>query len=306
MKNIVFTLLTLAPLLSLAQNKKWKVSYENNINKLELSNIVFGYDTEGYKDLPEYFDNFEDPHTFRYQTYSNDSIRYEISQTSYNPYYTVYFRNTYIGIGTSIYSSDYIDINHAAGLNLSLADYRIGTIRSYTKAETLRYDSLDMSSSEARSVKSINAYKKVRRIALAYENALTLKPTKWLNMSIGVRQQLHFKFTDHLLTGYAEYTDTVTWSPKYFQGVDDGVRYFFGNINLYDRQYPSNLAHSSRRNLRLQYDLTLFLRPEFIFGKEKKTSFYMNLGYTPIHFYGNDFVPKDNPFWYGIGLSRVL
>jgi len=306
MKTAALTLITLLPLLSLAQKREWKISYENNINKLELTNIEFGDDTEGFENLPEYFDKFEGPYTFSYQTYTNDSLGYENLQTSYKPYYTIYFRNTYIGIGTSIFSSDYIDINHAAGLNLSLADYRLGTIRSFTRAETLEYDSVNISSTEARYSKSISAYKKIKRIALSYENTVTLKPVKWLNMSIGARHQLHFKFTDRLLTGFSEYSDTVTVYPNYFLGVDDEVRYLFGDINLYDRQYPSSLAHKSARDLKLQYDLTLFLRPEFIIGKQKKTSFYFNLGYTPLHFYGNDFVPRENPFWYGVGLSRKL
>lgn len=281
------------------------MSYENNVNKIELSNISFYDDTKGYDKLPQYFSNFEAPFTNRYLVYSDDSLRYENSQSSYNPSSKVYFRNTYLGISTSIVSSEYIDINHAAGINLSLADYRLGTIRNTTITETLDFDSTEMARQEYREVKSITAYKKIRRLALSYENTIALKPTKWLRMSIGVRQQLHFKFSDHFLTGYAEYNDTTTISSNYFLGVDYGVRYF-PNVNLYDRQYPSNLADESKRELNLQYDITLFLRPEFILGKAKKSSIYCNIGYTPIHFYGKDFTPKDNPVWYGLGLSRVL
>jgi hypothetical protein len=306
MKILVVLTIILLPLFSSAQKKRdWKISYENSVNKMELSNIGFYEDTKGYDKLPQYFNHFDAPFTYRYRVYSNDSLGYENSQSSYSPYLAVYFRNTYLGISTSIVSTEYIDFNHAAGLNLSLADYRLGTVRINTIAETLDFDSIAMERREYREVKSISAYKKVRRLALSYENTIALKPTKWLHMSIGARQQLHFKFTDDFLTGYAEYGDTTSVSSNYFLGVDNGVRYF-QNVNLYDRQYPSNLAHESARNLSLQYDLTLFLRPEFILGKTRKTSIYCNIGYTPIHYYGSDFRPEQNPIWYGIGLSRVL
>lgn len=281
------------------------MSYENNVNKIELSNISFYDDTKGYDKLPQYFSNFEAPFTNRYLVYSDDSLRYENSQSSYNPSSKVYFRNTYLGISTSIVSSEYIDINHAAGINLSLADYRLGTIRNTTITETLDFDSTEMARQEYREVKSITAYKKIRRLALSYENTIALKPTKWLRMSIGVRQQLHFKFTDHLYSAYNQRSDTIeVYYGEWFYGVESGGPGL--ELNLYDKQLPSNLFEKSTRDLSLQYDITLFLRPEFILGKAKKSSIYCNIGYTPIHFYGKDFTPKDNPVWYGLGLSRVL
>lgn len=307
MRNTIVYLFILGSLFSNAQNREWTLKYENNVNKIRLDNINSSYDTRGYQNLPQYFDNFDASISSRFRSYSDDTIGYETARSSYKTSHNVYFRNTYIGIGTNIYTSKFIDITHSAGLNLSLADFRLGNVRSYIDAKFLLYDSAEMTQQEYRKNKSITAYKKVRRIALNYENALRLKPIKWLNISLGARHQLHFKFTDHLLTGYSDYSDTITLYQDYLFGVDEGVKYFgIGNINLYDRQYPSSLADKSVRDLSLQYDLTLFLRPEFVLGKAKRTSLYLNIGYTPIHFYGKDFIPKENPLWYGLGLSRRL
>lgn len=307
MKVLVAYLIILLPLCALAQDRKWTISYENNVNKLELDHLYAADDIKGYDNLPSYFNSFEADIATRHRRYDGDTLSSLTKQASYRPFHTVYFRNTHIGIGTELYTSQHLDISHTAGLNLSLADYDIGTIRSYTENEYVRFDSTEYVEIRYREMQAITAHKKIRRLALSYENALTLKPMKWFNVSLGTRHQVHFKFTDHLYSSYFASNDTIAEYNYYLCGLDYGPLYWgIRQINLYDKQHPSNLADKSKRNLSLQYDLALFVRPEFVMGKEKRSSLYFNIGFTPVQFYGQDFVPRENPMWYGFGLSRSL
>lgn len=303
MRIASLVLLTYVSISSIAQANKWSISYENSVSRINLDHVEYAEDTRGYSALPRYFQGFDDNLVTRVRSYSGDTILGEISRTFYRPLTTVYFRNTYLGIGRNIRTSEFLDISHSAGLTFSLADYSLGTIRSYLDTDLLGFDSVDMSSSEARSGQSISAYKKVRRVALSYENVITLKSTKWLHLSMGARHNLHFKFIDQFLTTYSEYVDTVELFNDFFFGVDDESRNLV-SINLYDRQYPSEAAEESSRDASLQYDLTLFIRPEVLLGRAKRTSIYLNVGLTPFHFYGWDFVPREHPIWYGLGMSK--
>lgn len=310
-KACVLLVVSLLSQAALAQSKtKWTIYYENSVHKLELENVNYLEGVKGYNDLPDYFNNFDAPNSSIFQFYIRDSLTNENSYTSHNPFRTLYFRNTYLGIGTNIYTSKYLDITHAAGLGLSLADIDFGTIRGRYKSEYLGSDSVAGTTTYYLQNQSISSYKKIRRFSLSYENTIKLKPLKWFHISMGARQQVHFKFVDHLYTKHSSFQDTVDFYPEYFLGVVDGgiVNLFsrIENINLYDKYKPTNLYDETKRKTTLQYDATLFLRPEFILGKAKKTSIYCHIGYTPINFYGKDFRPEENPIWYGLGFSRNL
>ncbi len=301
--------------MSMAQDKKkWTLTYENSVNKFELDKVDFFEGVKGYKNLPDYFNNFDAPNSSIYQFYNGDSLINEGSSTSHHPNHphrAVYFRNTYLGIGATIYSSEYLDVTHAAGLGLSLADIDFGHIRNQYKNEYLSSDSINGTTTSYVQSQGIYSYKKIRRLALSYENTIIFKPLKWFHLSMGARQQVHFKFVDHLYTKYRSFQDTVMFWHNDLPLIDEyyDESHIFGwieDISFYEKYKPTNLYDETKRKTKLQYDVTLFLRPEFVLGKAKKTSIYCNIGYTPINFYGKDFRPEENPIWYGLGFSRML
>ncbi len=298
--------------MSMAQDKKkWTLTYENSVNKFKLDNVDFFEGVKGYKNLPDYFNNFDAPNSSIHQFYIGDSLTNENSYTNHSPFRTVYFRNTNLGIGATIYSSEYLDVTHAAGLGLSLADIDFGTIRHQYKYEYLSSDSINGTTTSYIQFQSISTYKRIRRLALSYENTIKLKPLKWFHLSMGARQQVHFKFTDHLYTKYRSFEDTVVFwhNDLPLDDVYSDESHPFGwieDIIFYEKYKPTNLYDETKRKTTLQYDVTLFLRPEFVLGRAKKTSIYCTFGYTPINFYGKDFHPEENPVWYGLGFSRVL
>lgn len=307
MKNLsILGICLFLSITSLGQKvNKWKVTYESNFSKFRLNQVDFQLSTKGYKELPAYFNEFEEPYTSLSKFYINDSLTREHTSTQHNPYKTAYFRSNHFGIGTNIYTSKYLDVSHSVGVEFSRADLDYGTIRNtyeYRDVIDEEYETTTFTKSA-----SIASFKKIRRLGLSYENAIRLKPTKKLSISLGVRQQLYFKYTDHLLTRYSSYVDSSgRYGDYYLCGTELGIIRFLGKINLYDKHKPSSSYDKTKRSMTFQYDLTLFVRPELVIGKSQNTSIFCNIGLTPVQVYGRDFRPENSPVWYGIGLSRVL
>lgn len=309
MKNLsILGICLFLSITSLGQKvNKWKVTYESNFSKFRLNQVDFQLSTKGYKELPAYFNEFEEPYTSLSKFYINDSLTREHTSTQHNPYKTAYFRSNHFGIGTNIYTSKYLDVSHSVGVEFSRADLDYGTIRNtyeYRDVIDEEYETTTFTKSA-----SIASFKKIRRLGLSYENAIRLKPTKRLSLSLGARHQVYLKHTDHLFTKYSSYEDTLGQYNDYLLcgTVDDrGIYGLLRQINLYDKHKPSSSYDKTKRSMTFQYDLTLFVRPELAIGKSLQTSIFCNIGLTPVQVYGKDFRPENNPVWYGLGLSRVL
>ncbi len=304
MKNrlFLFTLLIACTNFIYAQDKR------NYSFFAEVSVFRFAYEFDDMKDnlsnargpVPDYEHVFDKDRNLRSFRVSRDTV---FPPTYYNKeaYGKKDFRHITLGISRPVLNKKIFKVSHGLAISYSRANSYLGIV--YADLFMLDLDSTDFQFKD--SFFELHFHEQSKRIGLTYDVSGTLKIAKWFHFSFNLRNNVNYNYDDKL---FVQYRHGVRGMPE---RKGDRVCYFIcsdPDIRLYRNEKPDNTDYTLMENKpRLQWDMSLYAKPEFILGKNKLSSIYFFYGVALKSSYGKEYRAQSNykPSW-GIGVSRVI
>ncbi len=279
---------------------------------LETSVFRFNYKIDNGADilfntkgaLPNYDHTFDANNNERYFSIKNDTLSKNVQNYGSNLNVIKDFRTVTIGFSKTALAFNKIIIKHGFGLNYSVANCEVGNLYSdhfiISKKDSNYYLYTQMRDSSF----NLKVHEQTKRLGLVYDFSAILKIKPAFQLSIGIRNSLLINYDDKV---YAEYTHDVT--SAYFEPRMSCIVPLinFDNFRLFHDERPYATSTIIQRKSKPQFNMSLFIKPEFLVGKNKGASLYFLYGIAVTSIYGKQYSQHGQYCpTYGIGITQSL
>jgi hypothetical protein len=302
-KSIIFVLLAGSICFSSFAQKR-EYTFFSELSVFRFTYTLPGYQanlTDSKEGLPLYEHQFDKKENFRNYKVRNDSVIRYGSVNYDNPYdfrYRIYedFRNLTVGLSTRLWENKRFILTHSLGLNYSISNTDHEVL--YADHFSFKKDSFQ---SDWDSSFQLQFHEEERRLGLLYDISGAVKIGRSFRFSFSLRNSFHLNYDSKF---YVEYRHEVN---RLREPEGDRVCFICRDIILYRNEKPtSNNYQVMEKKTRLQFDMLLYSKPEFILGKKKQSSFYFFYGVALKTRYGNQYRPDGYKPFYGLGFSRII
>ena len=254
--------------------------------------------------LPNYNHTFDANNRERYFQIKNDTLSKNVQNYGSNLSVVKDFRTFTIGFSKTKTPFKKLHLKHGFGLNYAVANCEVGNLYSDHFMISKKDTNYNFYIQQRDSSFNLMVHEQTKRLGLVYDFSAILKIKPAFQLSFGIRNSLHLNYNDKV---YAEYKETVS-STEYWRMMDCFRPVInVGDFRLFHDEKPFASSTIIERKNRPQFDMSLYIKPEFLMGENKGASLYFLYGIAVTSMYGKQY-GKHGQYrpTYGIGITQTL